>query len=459
MLVYILLQVLLVFLKGFNFVLKGICGYSLYSGFVKDKTASKTEYDKCVHRCRIRFRAKPVENLVACRNNFLLSHISYESPSALLPDNVSLMGFTPTSALFAVVPENFDVYDSDHGAFFFMVQFSQAIEVLSIPLHHFIRFADDLGDPKGNVVLLSNTGRCGSTLLTRMMEGVPNTIALSEPDFITNVDLRLFSVRSRFRVTQANYPEFIQNNPDKLLEAGIRVQCKPIKFRQVDHMILKTRNVSASLAANVARVCPYVRHIFMYRAPRKNFTSYMSMVGAFPSILNNLFMPDVVEVMMNVASPIHTNFDDVIELLIKDVRRDYNHLRCWAEVWCMLILCYLEYTNKGLVNFFPIDYDELIRAPEKNLRALLGHCHMPTENLEKCLRALSRDSQKGCNLSQDNLRSRKRDFTDKQEIMLNEVMRKFNFPDIDSWIDVFHLPTNENNNNNNKSNNVIICEK
>lgn len=115
MLVYILLQVLLVFLKGFNFVLKGICGYSLYSGFVKDKTASKTEYDKCVHRCRIRFRAKPVENLVACRNNFLLSHISYESPSALLPDNVSLMGFTPTSALFAVVPENFDVYDSDHG--------------------------------------------------------------------------------------------------------------------------------------------------------------------------------------------------------------------------------------------------------------------------------------------------------------------------------------------------------
>lgn len=47
------------------------------------------------------------------------------------------------------------------GAFFFQAQFDHAREIIRVPLAHFVKFAQDLGDPdpEVNIVLLSNTGR------------------------------------------------------------------------------------------------------------------------------------------------------------------------------------------------------------------------------------------------------------------------------------------------------------
>ena len=41
-----------------------------------------------------------------------------------------------------------------------------------------------MGDPKGKLVILSNTGRCGSTLLTKLFEELPNTVSISEPEVL-----------------------------------------------------------------------------------------------------------------------------------------------------------------------------------------------------------------------------------------------------------------------------------
>jgi hypothetical protein len=57
------------------------------------------------------------------------------------------------------------------------------------PLHarlqdFFVRLAEEVGDPQGTLVLLSNSGRCGSTLLTQLFENMPNTTAISEPEVL-----------------------------------------------------------------------------------------------------------------------------------------------------------------------------------------------------------------------------------------------------------------------------------
>ena len=35
-----------------------------------------------------------------------------------------------------------------------------------------------------NLILLSNTGRCGSTLLTQLFEKLPDTVSISEPEVL-----------------------------------------------------------------------------------------------------------------------------------------------------------------------------------------------------------------------------------------------------------------------------------
>lgn len=53
-----------------------------------------------------------------------------------------------------------------------------------MPIESFLTLADQVGDPVGKLVILSNTGRCGSTLLTQVFEDLPHTVTLSEPEVL-----------------------------------------------------------------------------------------------------------------------------------------------------------------------------------------------------------------------------------------------------------------------------------
>ena len=43
-------------------------------------------------------------------------------------------------------------------------------KLIVVPLSVFHRMAESIGDPKGEVVFVFNTGRCGSTLLTKVID-------------------------------------------------------------------------------------------------------------------------------------------------------------------------------------------------------------------------------------------------------------------------------------------------
>ena len=63
-------------------------------------------------------------------------------------------------------------------------QYNLCSELIRMPNESFLRLADELGDPMGKIVILSNTGRCGSTLLTQLFEQLPKTVAISEPEVL-----------------------------------------------------------------------------------------------------------------------------------------------------------------------------------------------------------------------------------------------------------------------------------
>ena len=110
-------------------------------------------------------------------------HVRYTHPEAVLASNVTLMNVDAEFAVFAVVQgPNKDVLNHTTGPFMYINQFKHCSELIRMPIESFLQLADQIGDPKAKLVILSNTGRCGSTLLTQLFEELPKTISISEPE-------------------------------------------------------------------------------------------------------------------------------------------------------------------------------------------------------------------------------------------------------------------------------------
>ena len=82
-------------------------------------------------------------------------------------------------AWFAICKKN--VFTHTTGPLMCVSQYENIEFVIQIPLKFFMRLADKASQIPSdlNLVLLSNIGRCGSTLLTQMFEDLPNTVAVS----------------------------------------------------------------------------------------------------------------------------------------------------------------------------------------------------------------------------------------------------------------------------------------
>ena len=102
--------------------------------------------------------------------------------------NVTLLNIDEKYAVFAVVENKQsskkDVLKNQTGPFMYINQFNLCSELIRMPLESFLQLAEKVGDPMGKLVILSNTGRCGSTMLSQLFEELPNTVAISEPEIL-----------------------------------------------------------------------------------------------------------------------------------------------------------------------------------------------------------------------------------------------------------------------------------
>jgi len=60
------------------------------------------------------------------------------------------------------------LWRSDYGPFIRWAQLEFCRRLIVVPLSTFHHLAELIGDPKGELIFLFRTGRCGSTLLTQV---------------------------------------------------------------------------------------------------------------------------------------------------------------------------------------------------------------------------------------------------------------------------------------------------
>ena len=87
--------------------------------------------------------------------------------------------------------------------------------VIKMSIECFHSLADEIGEHSVPVVLLSNTGRCGSTMMSQVFESVEGTLVMAEPDAVQNVFYLL------------RYSGISEKEYRRLPKSTLRLLCKP----------------------------------------------------------------------------------------------------------------------------------------------------------------------------------------------------------------------------------------
>mmetsp|Transcript_7254 Transcript_7254/g.13763 ORF Transcript_7254/g.13763 Transcript_7254/m.13763 type:complete len:431 (+) Transcript_7254:30-1322(+) len=221
---------------------------------------------------RILFRKKVLSVDLATGKDFLSVHERWEDPVITLLPNVTLYSVNTTEAIFVECPADIDLTQAHD--FFYAAQFENAVRVITVPLKDFHQIADKIGAPKPNqrIVHLYSVGRCGSTLLQKMMAAVPASTSLSEPDSFTML------IGMRDLLSPADF--------DRMLTSVSRFETKVLMSPEADIniVILKFRSQCNLQGPDVHRVLPHIRQLFMYRHAEKVAASVINTFGSLPII-------------------------------------------------------------------------------------------------------------------------------------------------------------------------------
>ena len=132
----------------------------------------------------------------------------------------------------------------------------------------FHALAEKVGDPSITVIWISNTARCGATILAQIFEKIPGTLLISEPEASSNMDqICLIKTVS-------------DDDRRKWIRSFVRLMCKPNPG--TNRICIKPRGVCISMMKDLSLIAPYVKQIFIYRNCRETVSSMLALMSVVP---------------------------------------------------------------------------------------------------------------------------------------------------------------------------------
>ncbi|RUS79741.1 hypothetical protein EGW08_012514 [Elysia chlorotica] len=366
--------------------------------------------------------------------DFTSLHERFTHPRDLLSQQVTLYCVTTTHAHLVETPTSVDVYSSRTSPFMKRAQFKHAVRVMVVPLRHFYRLTASLGDPATGVAWITNSGRCGSTLLLQMLENIPGMRCLSEPDVTTNVAL----------LSRAGHLDAAE--VEMLSRAVVRYLCRAAPG--VTHVAVKVRYTCVTEVQLVQKLFPAFRHVYLYRDLGNVMTSFYKFIHRDLAVC-------MLEKLINSAStlpPVRTRVraylagmiawadcydrEELVQVLSSGTFMGYG-----TAIICSNLAVFKKDLETGVTKDVPtLHYDELIRQPRTVLTRLFQHLAIPTCHVDEALKALDADSQAGTiasNIQDRGIRQAVRKITTKDIDSMNAALSAMGLPDMTHRL---HMP-------------------
>ena len=370
-------------------------------------------YKRTAHVQRILARHK-LDAMIqpASANNFLTMHKSFVDPEYVLSKNVTLYCTTKRAAYFVECDPNVDVMSSEVSSFFKIAQFKNAINLIAIPMHVFHKLGTLVGKPHGQLVILTNTTRCGSTLLSQVFEETKECVSISEPDAantLTTLSTKLPAMEM-----------------DQLVRTTINLLCKNSNA-STKACVIKLSQNNTILVPYFCRVFPEVKIMFMYRnglEVSKSIAKVMRglpMTGILSVLARNYTCMKFAKFIARVANLPAQDFQEFDVVM--------SHMQVGTVCWASAIRSYLDFLDSG-IDIAAVKYEDMVGDTQFALGKIFEYCGMEY-NAEAVTTAFSRDSQRASPLSRERLGKFNHDeITEEIKEQTDEACRIFNVPSI-----------------------------
>ncbi|XP_045168619.1 uncharacterized protein LOC123531591 isoform X3 [Mercenaria mercenaria] len=365
----------------------------------------------------IKWRRKIHPLVIADQSNFITFHNSFKHPKYVLKPHISLYCVTKTEAVFVETDEKLDVhYNTDSN--FYTTQFKHAKRMITMPLGVFHKLAQDTGDPRVPVVLISNTGRCGATLLSRMFEQVPGTRIIQEPDCLTTL---AFLKRSG-SLSDTEY--------DNVLTSAIRLLCKPDD--KTNMLIIRSRPCCCVQIKTIQKLIPRIRHIFLYRNSLRTVSSYIGTMSNDTTAQCARFLIDnaVLGTFFPFLRKIFHHY--FVHTLDQDPPltnpADLTTVGMFSSVWAACVACAVECTEKN-IPIISVLYDEMMKSPWRSCSVLFEKLNIRAQYVNAATQAFKVDVNKNQDVCQSFMNTdSRRTIPPEMRAEADAILRKYGFP-------------------------------
>ena len=390
-------------------LLRGIAWILLLRYFKIIGNYHHSAYKRTAHVHRILARHK-LDTLMqpASASDFLTMHKSFVDPEYVLSKNVTLHCTTKRTAYFVECDPNVDVTRAEISSFIKIAQFKNAINIIAIPMHVFHKLGTLAGKPHGQLVILSNIARCGSTLLSQIFE----CVSISEPDAANT----LTTLSTKLPAEELH----------QLVQTTINLLCKNSNSATKACVIRLSQN-NTILVPYICQVFPEVKTLLMYRNGLEVSKSISKVLKALP-MSGILLIP-----AQNYTCIKFSKFiAQAANLPIQDFEK-FNiimpHMEVGTICWASSIRYYLDFLESG-IDIAAVKYEDMVSDTQFALSKIFQYCGMEY-NPEAVTTAFSRDSQLSSPLSRECLGKFDHDeITDEIKEQTDEACRIFNVPSI-----------------------------
>ena len=378
-------------------------------------TSQNLPYERCAELRRVLWKRKWFEIDLTSPRDFLTWHIKAVHPNYILRPTVSLYAVTEEVAVFVETPEGIDIFRSDINPFLYIAQFQHCKRVITMPIQSFHRLAREIGDPSKPVIWISNTGRCGSTILGQLFEAAPGNLLLSENDAPSN----LAYMREARLLTEEQH--------EYLLGSVIKVLCKP--HPNTNRYCLKTRSCSIIQMELISYKFPHIKHLFLYRNALETVSSTLdfSLTGRIRLLFRRCAENDLISFVVPYFRDRYKFLAIKHESKFKH-QRNMNPVEMVITMWASTVArakCIVSHDKK----FLPLKYEDLSENPRKFSEILFHELGISTTEVASAIAALKKDSQRGSVFGERRIgKDPWRNVNSSNRIKANAILLYYNVP-------------------------------
>ena len=349
---------------------------------------SDKEHESVV-RGRVLWRRKWYEFTSSSERDYLCLYTSLVSPEYVLKPNVSLYSVNKQEAIFIETDEHINIYSSDVNPFLCFAQFEHSKYVMRMPTYSFHSLAQKIVTPDIPVVWVSQTGRCGSTLLCQILESIPGTLLISEPDAPSNIEL------------MQQIKTISEEERDLFLVSTIKLFCKPCPGTKM--ICIKTKNHCVSLMKHLSRLFPTMKQIFIYRNCKETVSSLMALQTA--TLFTKVSKVLIDSEWFTALKPLFKEQSEIIFIrktpnseAIHAINKVTNSVGLFTYMWANYMFVAQDAMSKDK-NILAVKYEDLVSEKVVTCRHIFEKLGIDLKHLTTALTAFSQDSQRGSILS------------------------------------------------------------